>query len=58
MKVENLVVKEREYNGNKFFQLFIVIDGKEYLMGTIRERNINGNEIRYINSVHKKYKSN
>lgn len=58
MKVENLIVKEREYNGKKFFQLFIIIDGKEYLMGTIRERNINGNEIKYINSVHKEYKSN
>lgn len=52
MKVENFIVKEEEYNGNKFKSLYIVIGGKEYLVGTLKEKD----KVNYINCVHKEFK--
>lgn len=58
MKIESLNIKENEYNGKKFYQLYIKIDGKDYLLGTLRDRSYDDKEILYINCVHKEFKKN
>lgn len=45
-----VAVKDKEYNGYKFKQLVFVINGKEYILGTLKE----GQEVNYINCISKK----
>lgn len=54
MQVQNFIVKENEFNGHKYLSLYIIIDKKEYLMGTIKQKE----NINYINFIHKDYKKN
>lgn len=54
MKVENLIVKKEKFNDNEFYSLFIVIEGKEYRIGTLRDTD----RISYINCIHREYKKN
>lgn len=58
MKLDGLKVVESEFNGKKFHQLVAIIDGKVFLIGTVRENVFNGTEIRYINCIHKEKKDN
>lgn len=51
MKVEGFKVKEEEYQGYKFKVLYIVIDGIEYKVGTLKD----GQSFNYINSIHRTY---
>ena len=53
MKIDSFKIIESEFNGKKFYQLAVVINGKDFLIGTIRENIFNGNEYRYINCIHK-----
>lgn len=50
--VENLIVKETEFNGKVIKQLYVVIDKKEFLIGTLKDKEQYG----YINCVHKEFK--
>ena len=50
--VENLIVKETEFNGKVIKQLYVVIDKKEFLLGTLKDKESYG----YINCVHKEFK--
>ena len=54
MKVQNFIVKEENYKDYKFYSLYVVIDNKEYLVGTLKEKD----KINFINCVHKSYKKN
>lgn len=56
MKFDGVLIKENEFNGKKFKQIYFVIDGKDYLIGTIKDRTIDDKEIHYVNCVHKEYK--
>ena len=53
MKVQNLIVKPEEFNGNKIFGLYILIEDKEYRIGTIKET---PKGFCYINCMHKEFK--
>ena len=48
------VVKESEFKGKVIKQLYVVIDDKEFLIGTVKEKTDYG----YINCVHKEFKEN
>lgn len=52
--VENLIVKETEFNGKVIKQLYVVIDKKEFLIGTLKDKDSYG----FINCVHKEFKKN
>ena len=54
MIVGKLIVKESEYKGMVIKQLYVVIDNKEYLIGTVKDKSDYG----YINCVHKEFKEN
>lgn len=48
MKVNGFVVKEEEYQGHSFYALYVVIDNKEYLIGTLK-----GKDFKYIKTIRK-----
>lgn len=48
------VVKQNEFEGKVIYQLYVVIDKKEFLVGTIKQKDNYG----YINCVHKEFKKN
>lgn len=50
--VQNLIVKENEFNGKVIKQLYVVIDKKEFLIGTLKDKS----EYGYVNCVHKEFK--
>lgn len=52
MKVENLIVKKESFKGNEFYSLFVIIDGKEYRIGTLKEKE----NYNFINCVHRDFK--
>lgn len=54
MQVQNFIVKENEYEGYKYYSLYVIIDKKEYLLGTLKQKE----NINYINCIHKDYKKN
>lgn len=63
MKVNNLVIKEIEFKGNKIKQLYLILDNnEEYLIGTLKSREIAQDgkvvKINYVNCVHKEFKKN
>lgn len=58
MKIDGFKIKEAEFNSKKFLQLYIVINSKEYLLGTLKEKSYDDKEIRYVNCVHKEFKKN
>lgn len=58
MKIDGFKIVESEFNGKKFKQLFLVIDSKPYLMGTLKDKSYEDKEILYINCVHKEFKKN
>lgn len=52
MKVENLIVKKEKFNGSEFYSLYVVIEGKEYRIGTLKERD----NYSFINCIHRDFK--
>lgn len=58
MKIDGFLVKETTFNDKKINQLFIVIEKKEYLLGTLKDRSYDDKEILYVNCVHKEFKKN
>lgn len=58
MKIDGLKIKETEFNSKKIKQLFLVVDGKEYLLGTLKDKSYDDKEILYVNCVHKEFKKN
>lgn len=52
MSVDNLIVKENEYQGKIIKQLYVVYDNKEYLVGTLKDKS----EYGYVNCIHKEFK--
>lgn len=54
MQVKNMIVKEEEYKGVKYYSLFVIIDDKQYLIGTLKQRE----KFNYINCIHKEFKNN
>lgn len=50
--VENIIVKENEFNGKVIKQVYLVIDKKEVLVGTIKEKE----NYSYLNCIHKEFK--
>lgn len=52
MKID-FTVKEEEFNGYKFQTLWLVFNGKEYKIGTLKD----GSKISFINCVHKEFKN-
>lgn len=58
MKIDGFKIVENEFNGKKFNQLFIVVDGKMYLLGTLKDKSYDDKEILYVNCVHKEFKKN
>lgn len=55
MKVSNFVIKENEYKGNKFYSIYVVIDGQEYMLGTLKGVDT---PKAYVNCIHKEFKTN
>ena len=53
MKVQGMIVKPEEFNGNKYYSIFIVIEDKEYRLGTLKETQ---KGLTYINCMHKEFK--
>lgn len=58
MKIDGFKIIETEFNGKKIKQLFLVVDGKQYLMGTLKDKSYEDKEILYVNSIHKEFKKN
>lgn len=58
MKIDGLKIKETVFNDKKIKQLFLVVDGKEYLLGTLKDKSYDDKEILYVNCVHKEFKKN
>lgn len=58
MKIDGLKIKETDFNSKKIKQLFLVVDGKEYLLGTLKDKSYDDKEILYVNCVHKEFKKN
>ena len=56
MKIDGFKIKESEFNSKKFLQLFLVVNGKEYLLGTLKDKSYDDKEILYVNCVHKEFK--
>lgn len=54
MKVKDLIVKQEEYQGHTFYTLYIIIDNKEYKIGTLKD----STNCNFINCVHKEFKKN
>lgn len=50
----DLIVKENEFKGKIIKQLYVVIDNKEFLIGTLKDKDQYG----YVNCVHKEFKEN
>lgn len=53
MKITGWSIKPEEFNGNKFFALYILIEDKEFRIGTLRETK---SGLCYINCMHKEFK--
>lgn len=58
MKIDGLKIKESVFNDKKIKQLFLVVEGKEYLLGTLKDKSYDDKEILYVNCVHKEFKKN
>ena len=58
MKIDGLKIKEVEFQDKKIKQLFLVVDGNEYLMGTLKDKSYEDKKILYVNCVHKEFKKN
>lgn len=58
MKIDGLKIKESVFQDKKIKQLFIVIDSKEYLIGTLKDKSYDDKEILYVNCIHKEFKKN
>lgn len=58
MKIDGLKLKETIFNDKKVKQVFLVVDGKEYLLGTLKDKSYDDKEILYVNSIHKEFKKN
>lgn len=58
MKFNGVKVKEVDFNGKKIKQIYFVIDEKDYLVGTLKDRTIEDKEIHYVNCIHKEFKKN
>lgn len=58
MKFDGVKIKESQFNGKKFNQVYFVINGKEYLLGTLKDKSYEDKEILYVNCVHKEFKKN
>lgn len=58
MKLDGFLIKQTEFNGKKINQLFVVVDKKEYLLGTLKDKSYDDKEILYVNCVHKEFKKN
>lgn len=56
MKFNGVKIKQVEFNGKKINQVYFVIDDKDYLVGTMKDRSIDNKEIHYVNCVHKEFK--
>ena len=56
MKLDGLKIKEVVFNDKKINQLFLVAEGKEYLIGTLKKVTYDDREILYVNCVHKEFK--
>lgn len=54
MVVKTLIVKETEFKGKIIKQLYVVIDNKEFLIGTLKEKD----SYQFINCVHREFKEN
>ena len=56
--IDNMIVKENEieFNGQKYKvkQLYVVVGDKEYLIGTLKEKE----KYNFINCIHKEFKKN
>lgn len=58
MKIDGFKIKETVFNEKKIKQLYLVVDGNEYLLGTLKDKSYEDKEIRYVNCVHKEFKKN
>lgn len=58
MKIDGFKIIENEFNGKKFNQLVIIVNGKEYLIGTLKDKSYDDKEILYVNCIHKEFKKN
>lgn len=56
MKFDGVKIKESEFNGKKIKQVYFVINGTDYLIGTLKDRSIDNKDIHYVNCVHKEFK--
>lgn len=56
VKFNGVKIKQIEFNGKKINQVYFVIDDKDYLVGTMKDRSIDNKEIHYVNCVHKEFK--
>lgn len=56
MKIDGLKIKEVVFNDKKIKQLYLVVDSKEYLIGTLKDKSYEDKEILYVNCVHKEFK--
>ena len=53
MKITGWAIKPEEFNGNKFYALYIIIEDKEFRIGTLKET---PKGLCYINCMHKEFK--
>ena len=53
MKVQGWLVKPEEFNGTKYYALYVVIEDKEFRVGTLKETK---SGITYVNCMHKEFK--
>lgn len=56
MKIDGFKIVQSEFNGKKVNQLYVVVDSKAYLLGTLKDKSYDDKEILYVNCVHKEFK--